>query len=574
VGSRWAQIVALVVYVSNPLPYNALAGGRWGALALYAGVPVIVGLLARASRLAPFGTVGGTVGPGIHLSGIRRQILVLGFVTALLAALLPVAVVLVVVIAAALALGSLLTYRVSGSLRMIGAAAAAGVMAVVLHLPWSLDVVLPGTPLSAIVGAQRPPAPSDLGALLRFEVGPLGGAPLGWVILVAAVLPLLIGRGERHAWAVRGWTLAIVFWGLAWASQRGSSPIALPAEEILLAPSAVGIALAAAMGVAAFEVDLPGYRFGWRQVASAIAAAAVAVGTIPVLGASFDGRWSMPAGDHARALGFIDLENDDTPFRVLWLGDPKALPLGSWELDEGVAYATTDGGTPRAEDLWVGSDDGRTGLLADALDLARSGQTARLGRLLAPMGIRYVVVPEQLAPAPFATDALPLPADLSSTLDAQLDLEPLDVPAGLTVFRNQAFYPTRAAVAPDSAPPTDAGISAAARRDLSAATEVLPDTDGFLQWSGPLDDDVTVLLSAAYSDRWKLSVDGRTAAHTKPYRWGNAFQVPAGGDATLQFQTPPLRYGLLLAQALAWLWVLRRLVRRRDAPAPAHGGAA
>jgi GT2 family glycosyltransferase len=563
VGSRWAQIVALLVYLCNPLPYNALATGRWGALALYASAPVLVGILARISGLAPFGTTGGRVGPGVRSSTLRGRILALGFVTALLAALLPVAVLVLVAMAAALAVGSLLTYRVSGSLRMIGGAVAAAILAILLHLPWSLDLLLPGTPVSAVVGAARPDRASDLGALLRFEVGPLGGAPLGWLVLVAAVLPLLIGRDERHAWAVRGWTLAIVFWGLAWISQRGSSSITLPPEEVLLAPSAVGLALAAAMGVAAFEVDLPGYRFGWRQVASALAAAAVVVGTIPVLGAAFDGRWSMPGGDHARALGFIDVENDDVPFRVLWLGDPTAIPLGSWQLDEGVAYATTDGGTPRAEDLWVGSDDGRTGLIADALDLARAGQTARLGRLLAPMGVRYIVVPEQLAPAPFATEPLPLPADLATTLDAQLDLEPLDVPAGLTVFRNQAFFPARAAVPTDSAPPTDAGIAAAARLDLAAAAEVLPDADGFLHWSGPVDDDVTVLLSAAHSDRWKLSVDGRTAGHTKPFGWANAFEVDAGGDATLQFQTPPLRYALLLIQALVWLAILRHLVRSR-----------
>ena len=33
-------------------------------------------------------------------------------------------------------------------------------------------------------------------------------------------------------------------------------------------------------------------------------------------------------------------------FRVLWVGDPEALPLGSWRLDEGVAYATSRGGPP------------------------------------------------------------------------------------------------------------------------------------------------------------------------------------------------------------------------------------
>ena len=30
-GSRWAQIVCLLVYVAVPLPYNALANGRWDA---------------------------------------------------------------------------------------------------------------------------------------------------------------------------------------------------------------------------------------------------------------------------------------------------------------------------------------------------------------------------------------------------------------------------------------------------------------------------------------------------------------------------------------------------------------
>ena len=38
-GSRWAQIACLLVYVTVPLPYNALADGRWGALVLYAAAP-------------------------------------------------------------------------------------------------------------------------------------------------------------------------------------------------------------------------------------------------------------------------------------------------------------------------------------------------------------------------------------------------------------------------------------------------------------------------------------------------------------------------------------------------------
>jgi GT2 family glycosyltransferase len=573
-GSRSAQIAALLVYVCNPLPYNALANGRWGALALYGVAPLVVAILARAGDLAPFGTVGGERGPGVRPRDLRRLLIALVFTTALLAALVPSAVVIVPAIAVALAVGSLLTYRTKGSARMLAVGLGAGLGAVLLHLPWSLDLVLPGTPLSAITGPEPTPIASDLGALLRFQVGPLGSGLLGWVFLVAAALPLLIGREERLAWAVRGWTLSVVFWGLAWVAQRGDAPFALPPVALLLAPAAVGLALATAMGVAAFEVDLPGYRFGWRQIASGLAAAAVALGTIPVIGAAFDGRWSMPAGDHSRALRFIDVENDSLPFRVLWLGDPAALPLGSWELDDGVAYATTDDGTPDVTDLWAGSDDGRTALLADALDLARTGQTARLGRLLAPMGVRYVIVPERLAPAPFATAELPLAHNLRATLDAQLDLEPLDVPAGLTVYRNRAFFPTRAAVASVDTPPEEGGIAGAVGLDLSAAPAILPDDAGHLRWSGPVEPGTTLLLSAAHSERWELVVDGQAVPQIKPFGWANGFSVPEAGSATLRFHTPALRYGALLLQVLAWLWLARTLLRWRVNPAPPKGAHA
>jgi hypothetical protein len=367
--------------------------------------------------------------------------------------------------------------------------------------------------------------------------------------------------------------MALVFWGAAWVGQRGDLPFALPPAEVLLVPAAVGLSISAAMGVAAFQVDLPGYRFGWRQIASGLAAAAVVVATIPVLGASFDGRWSMPAGDFNRVLAFVDAENDDVPFRVLWLGDPAALPLAGWDMAEGVAYATTDGGTPRVQDLWVGADEGRTALLGDAIELARSGQTARLGRLLAPMGIRYVVVPEQLAPAPFATEPFPVPRAFRATLAAQLDLVPVDVPAGLSVFRNEAFIPTRASLPAGVELPLDGGIAAVADLDVSGAGAVLADEEGTLHWTGSLDADTSVLLSAAHSDRWELTVDDAAAEHSKPFGWANGFAVPEGGDATLRFVTPPIRYALLAVQGLLWLWALRTLLRARFGPDRAGRGA-
>jgi GT2 family glycosyltransferase len=572
VGSRYAQIAALLAYVANPLPYDALANGRWGVLALYAAVPPLVALLARAAGVAPFGAAEGTVGPRVRIRSAGQLILAVGVITALVAMVLPSVVVVVPGVAVALAIGSAVAYRGHGSARMVGVALGGAAVAVLLQLPWSLDFLLPGTTASSFTGVPAPAHGAGLAELLRFHLGPTGGGILGWALLVGAALPLLIGSGERHAWAVRGWTLAVASWGVAWLSLRDDLPIPLPAPDVLLVPAAAGLAIATAMGVAAFQVDLPGYRFGWRQVASGVAAAAVALATLPILGASFDGRWSMPAGDHARALRFLDAENDDHDFRTLWLGDPSALPLGSWRLTDGVAYATTDGGTPRLEDLLVGSDDGSTGLIADAVDLARTGQTARLGRLLAPMGIRYVIVVQRLAPAPFSTAPRPTPEGFAATLDAQLDLEPLDVPAGLTVYRNEAAFPVRAAVPADSDPPIDGGISDAASVDLSGAAPVLEHPSGTLGWTGTVPSGSQVLVAESHSSRWHLEVDGHGVEQGKPFGWATGFRVDEGGQASLRYRTSPVRWGLIAIQVLLWLLALRTLLRIRLDPGLGEDG--
>ena len=71
------------------------------------------------------------------------------------------------------------------------------------------------------------------------------------------------------------------------------------------------------------------------------------------------------------------------------------------------------------------------------------------------------------------------------------------------------------------------------------------------------------LLSASSSDRWELEVDGEAVDQIEPFGWATGFEVGDGGEATLRFRTPLVRYGVVALQAIAWLWVLRVLVRRR-----------
>ena len=166
---------------------------------------------------------------------------------------------------------------------MLAAALGACAVAVILHLPWSLDFLRTSGDWTAFAGTRAAVGgPLSLGRLMRFESGPFGAPPLGWAFLVAAAVPVVIGRSWRFDWAVRAWFVALAAWGLLWAGQEGWLPLGLPSPEILLAPAAVALALAAALGLAAFETDLRAYRFGWRQALAVVGAVGVVVGCVAV----------------------------------------------------------------------------------------------------------------------------------------------------------------------------------------------------------------------------------------------------------------------------------------------------
>src|SRR5690606_19307267 len=90
----------------------------------------------------------------------------------------------------------------------------------------------------------------------------------------------------------------------------------VPLTEVLLAPAVSGLALAAAMGMASFEVDLPDYHFGWRQVASVVAAAGVVVAFLPVLTSAAGGRWDLPERDLSERVSFSSGEAGEGAFRL------------------------------------------------------------------------------------------------------------------------------------------------------------------------------------------------------------------------------------------------------------------
>lgn len=555
-GSSRVRLAAMAVYLAIPLPYNALARGRWSGLLLYGAAPFILARLAVITGLEPFGDPERPPDRGL-------AILRLGVLLAVLTAFVPFAPVLVLLLAVSLLLGSLPAGGAAKTVRAITSTVGAIALTVVLLFPWSLDFLLPGTQWSSIASAGTQPGGGlGLGALLRFETGPLGAAPLGFAFLLVAALPLVMGGGWRFAWATRCWFMAIFFWAVTWASARDWVGLDLPSAEVMLVPAALALAVAASLGVAAFEVDLPAYSLGWRQVASVVASAAAALGAIPVVGASLNGRWHMPTSDNAGLLSWMQERRPDGAFRVLWVGDPEALPLDGWRLAAGTAYATSRDGTPDIIDRWPGADPGRSALLGDALDVARSGGTTRLGHLLGPMAVRYVVVPTATAPGRSHRRRPPAP-DLLPALAAQLDLKRVDTDPAVVVYENAAWAPGRALLDDAGAEAVEAPGTDTVRAELRGARPVLADADSDTSFKGELPEAGYVLVSEASSRRWELTVEGEKAERQRAFGWANVFGVDQAGSARLRYRTSPVRWLALAIELVLWVALTRVLLFRR-----------
>lgn len=543
IGSRRARIAALTVFSANPLMYNALAQGRWGAMVLVGLCPWMLLHLARASGVEPYDT---PERPLLH------HVLGLGLVLAVAGLWAPVAPLVVAAVAVSVVLGGILVGQVAGAGRILVTSVAASGVAVVLLAPWSLS--LAGAPADVLLGASLGDAPDlSAGELLRFQTGPVGASGIGWALLVGSTLALLIGRSWRLAWSARAWVTAMVSWGGVIAVDQGWLPssLAVPVPEVALAPAVAALSLAAAMGVAAFEADLSDYHFGWRQFVSFVAAGAVCVAVLPVLASAAGGRWDTPRRDVGETLAFGEQEAADGGFRVLWIGDPDVVPVAGWTLPstglerpgQRLVAATSDGGAPTIEDLWLAEPGAGTTQILDAIASAADGGTNRLGSLLAPMGVRYLVVPDRLGPG---DEGVPRGSSVAlvDLLTRQLDLSLVPTGGGLRLFRNAAWTPVRSQEA-------DGVVGVLGGQQPEPVR-------------GPVLEG-TVRVAQQNDGGWSLDVDGVAAPRRADGDGAMAFDVAEGGDAVLSYDAPIGRRAAAAGPVLAWVLVLVLLLRNRAA---------
>lgn len=472
-GSARTRLAATIGYLGLPLAFDALARGRWDGLVAYAATPWIVLQLAKISGLEPF--TGSTVrsaalrdsastgsAPASSWSrrrSLARRVLALGMLEAVAMSFAPAMVVVVLLVGLGIAGGSLVTGGARRGARVLAAGGGATLVAAVLCAPWVVSIVMAGSAAFGTLGLPSAGASAPgWGGLLRMAVGPVGNSPLGWLLVSAALPALLFARGPRLAWAVRMWAIALPAWLLALVAEKGWAVPFAPSVDVLLAPAAVAVAAGIGLSVASFENDLAGYGFGWRQGVAALSIGAIALGVLPVVAESADGRWGLPSSGYEAAAALPAASSTSSGYRVLWLGDPRVLPSGGWSIGPGLAYATSSDGPPTLLDVWPPASPGPAGRLAEALRVVMRGETVRFGRVLATARVRFVVVLTALTPrspgaaAPTST----VPTGLVAALARQEDLRTVPVSAGgVRVFENTAF-----ASAASRTPPVAAGGAA------------------------------------------------------------------------------------------------------------------
>ena len=516
-GSQRGRLAATILYAALPIPFNALAQGHWAGLIAYAVSPWVIGMLCRLGARAPY--------PFVPWDRAWPRLLALSAAVALAGSLAPAVVLLVPVLGVSLLVGSLLAGRGNGGFRYLVASLIGTVVALVALAPWSFASL--GSWSSAIGTPSGALHALGLSDLLRLQTGPYGGGPLGWAVAVAAAIPLLIGRSWRQAQAARLWVVVVAFLGLAWAGSRGWFPV--PPLELLLAPAGAAMVLLVAVGATSVEVDVPGYRFGWRQAVPAIGALAVVAAALPLFSWVGNGQWGAPPSGAESAFAF-PTGSQAGDYRALWLGSASSLPLASEGSVDGVAFATSLDGLPTAAQLWAPAPSALSSLVAADLRWTEQGETTALGRLLAPLAVRYVVVP---------TGAVPALDQLVTQLAQQVDLVPVGADPSYRVFENAAWAPLFSVLAPNIDLPAAGGPWAVAsilqRLDLSADQPLAATSSGGRPLAVPAARSAAtgpappvVVLGAVPEGTWQLRSGGRELADQTVLGWASAWALPTG----------------------------------------------
>ncbi len=541
--SNRARVLGVLAYLGGALGMNMINQGRIDVLAVVAGFPFLVRrlfdlLAVPGFRRTPFGppVAFGLSGWRSSPAGQRMVVVLLSGVMAALAPATLVALVVIVAGAALMGVGP----RVRPG-RLLGALL--GTLAVFLA-PLSLDTILAGRRALEVFGLARGAwSGPDFWQLLRGADGSFGAGWWGWIAPALGLIGLALTRDERRAMASRFAAIGALSLILATLSMRHWMGPFTPDVDVMLALYGVSLAALVGLGVAAIEQDLRQVGFGWRQLAAGALISLLVLSLVPLVLATGSGRFDLPTTSVSASMNAL-APTGDTGYRVLWLGDPAVLPLAGFQVEPGLAAATSMSGLPGGATLFAAPGAGPTAVLVQALNDALAGRTVRLGEQLGAAGVSSIVVMNSAAPELTGLQSAPehpASAALLGALSAQSDLSLVLATRSVTIYTNAAFHGLL------SEYPSQSNIAS-----FLPAPVALPGTlFGPLKLSGQ-----PVVASVAPASAFALDVAGRRVTRAIVNGWSPSFALSGTGAARGRLVLHRFPWNGILAGFTLALWAI------------------
>jgi hypothetical protein len=406
----------------------------------------------------------------------------------------------------------------------------------------------------------------DLGEYwLSFGVVGLYGAVIGAVLLV---------RGARTQWALRGATLVAAGLLLAISDDAALLPLHMAEPGIMLVPVALGLAMCAGAMGASLATDLGRGRLSWRQPFGALVGVVFALGLIPTAVNSVQGSWHQPSLTLPQLLAQLPDTSTDGDYRTLFIGDSRVLPGAPLGFGWGISYSVTNGPLPKIDEHWeIPETTVRENASAAMYGIVR-GQTSRAGRLLAPLSVRFIVVPIIDGAQSTRNNPIAAPQGLVESLSRQLDLKRKFASPDVVVFENSSWLPVRSMLTQIGSQSSQlAGAQSMIAADISGAT-ALPAVEYFNSAVSAQVEPGTLHLAVPFTPQWKVTVDGKEFSSRPAFGLTNAYDIDTAGVATISFTASRWHTLLILVQFTTWVVVVfialsrrRRRTLRRDKPA-------
>ena len=553
-GSR-ARMIGLLVYAAVPVPYVAIAQGRFGVLTCYAALPWMLRLFVRAGQRPD----------GAHKTQVWALTVLFG---AMVCAFEPTFIVLVIFASVAWMVGDLVSrvrWQAVAAVLQLVCVLVVGI--IVLNFPWSGGFIAADW-WQQIIGVQTARAGNvGLATLARMDSGVIAISVLVIGLYVPVIVGLLIVRGDKLVWAARSATLVFFAMVTVALADAGYVHFTLPELGILFVMVACGLSLASAT-MASFVFDDQAesvYRW-WKPFAS-VALASIVIGGLPAVALSANGRWGQPKISLAQLLTQLPTDPASGDYNVAYVGRSEVLPLPAIRLNDQTAFAIADDGELTMRDHWLAPSNALTDSVAQALNATISQQTVRSGRLLSSLAVRYVVVPVIDGAVSSVDQLLEAPPGLLEGLSLQLDFRRVYTANDLVIFENMAYTPSLTKLDEASAVLSQqAGTDALLSSQLQV-TQVVPRVSDIESSPTPIDVG-TVHLAVPFSKHLVLHVDDSDVIPRVAFGGTTAFDSPVVGAATLDFNTPWSHIVLLLVQLMLWVTVisatfdLRRLKSR------------